>query len=784
MRRVQAGPVVGFVSVLALLGLLAIAVGLGGAGWATGVACGMFVNGALARGLAHHGSDGLGPAGRVTLTRAVLVCGVAALTADSFSRSTPVAVLVALTVVALALDAVDGKVARRTGTVSALGARFDMEIDAFLILVLSVYVAPTVGWWVLAIGLARYALLLAERMLPWLNRPVPPRHWRKWVAAIQGIVLGVAAADVLPDLLSELALVVALALLAESFGRDVWWLWRQRNTAELPVVADRWPGARVVLGRMATVGACLTVWFVLVAPNEVDQLTPEAFVRIPLEGLLLLALGLVLPPLARRVFAVAIGLVLGLLVVVKVLDMGFNEVMDRPFDPVNDWGYLGPGYGVLGDSIGSTGALVTAVVLALLVVGVLVLMPAAVGRLTRLSERHRVRTLRAVAVLGVAWAVCAVSGLQVEPGADVASTTALNLAVSEVDQVRDGIQDRETFAKEIADDDFRDVPGNRLLTGLRGKDVLLVFVESYGRVAVQDSDFSPEIQAVLDNGTDRLRAAGFNSRSAFPDLTDVRRGQLAGALLDAVGPVGQQPAAVQPARPGRPDHPHQRLPTGRLADRVRRTRDHARLAGGRGVLRLRQALRLHEHPVRRPQVRLRQPARPVHPRHLPPARAGARRPEAGDGRARPGVQPPSLGTAPPDGRLARARRRLGLQRDAGGGRVRGGGVPRLRRRPQRVRRVDRVHAEQPDLVRGDQPATRTWCSSCSATTSRTPTSPATTSTTTSRSPSSPTTRPSWTGSPAGAGTTASTPPPTPPSGPWTPSATASSPPTARPGTAG
>ena len=100
-----------------------------------------------------------------------------------------------------------------------------------------------------------------------------------------------AAADVLPDRWRPLALVVALALLAESFGRDVWWLWRQRNTAELPVVADRWPGTRVVLGRMATVGACLTVWFALVAPNEVNRLTPEAFVRIPLEGLLLLALG-------------------------------------------------------------------------------------------------------------------------------------------------------------------------------------------------------------------------------------------------------------------------------------------------------------------------------------------------------------------------------------------------------------------------------------------------------------------------------------------------------------
>ena len=47
----------------------------------------------------------------------------------------------ALVVVALALDWVDGQVARRTGTCSAFGARFDMETDAFLILVLSAYAA-------------------------------------------------------------------------------------------------------------------------------------------------------------------------------------------------------------------------------------------------------------------------------------------------------------------------------------------------------------------------------------------------------------------------------------------------------------------------------------------------------------------------------------------------------------------------------------------------------------------------------------------------------------------
>ena len=57
------------------------------------------------------------------------------------SGAIPVATLVLLSSVALALDGVDGWVARRTRTVSALGARFDMEVDAFLVLMLSVHVA-------------------------------------------------------------------------------------------------------------------------------------------------------------------------------------------------------------------------------------------------------------------------------------------------------------------------------------------------------------------------------------------------------------------------------------------------------------------------------------------------------------------------------------------------------------------------------------------------------------------------------------------------------------------
>jgi phosphatidylglycerophosphate synthase len=228
VRAVQAGPAVGLIALSGLLVALAETVGLGVAGGLVGVTCGVVLNGTLAEGLNRSGAARLGPADRVTLTRGTLVCGVAALVADSFVRATPVAPLVALSTVALLLDAVDGWVARRTRTASPLGARFDLEVDAFLILVLSGYVARSVGPWVLAIGAARYLFVAAAWLLPWLREPLPPRYWCKVVAAIQGVVLAVAAAGLLPRLVAETALVVALALLAESFGRQVWTLWRAR----------------------------------------------------------------------------------------------------------------------------------------------------------------------------------------------------------------------------------------------------------------------------------------------------------------------------------------------------------------------------------------------------------------------------------------------------------------------------------------------------------------------------------------------------------------------------
>ena len=445
---------------------------------------------------------GLTAASWVTFARATLAVAVAALAVESFAHGIPVALLVTLAAVALVLDMVDGWVARRTGMETELGARFDGEVDAFLILALSVYVAPEYGAWVLAIGAARYLFLAGEWLLPWMRAPLPPRRWRKLVAATQGVVLTVAAAGVLPRSLTQVLLLAALALLMASMSQCTWWLWRRRHAVprgDLPT------GITVAV----TVLALLLVWAALVAPNHPRDLDLGAFARLPLELLVVVAVAVLLPATPRRVLIVLLGAVLSLVVLVKILDIGFFTAFDRPFRPLDDSSYLGIGIETLGEAIGTAAANLVVVAGAVLILAILALPVLALLRVTRVAAGHRAWALRAAALLGVIWVALRVVG------APVASSNAAALAVDEVQGVRDALASRAAFTRLIAHDRFGATPGNRLLTGLRGKDVLVVFVESYGRVAVQDSSVSPRINAVLERGDAQLRAAGFSSRSAF-----------------------------------------------------------------------------------------------------------------------------------------------------------------------------------------------------------------------------------------------------------------------------
>jgi len=280
----------------------------------------------------------------------------------------------------------------------------------------------------------------------------------------------------------------------------------------VPDLSDRPVPSRRRRSTVLTVLALVAVWVALVLPDRTRDLSPGVLLRIPVEGLVLVAVTLLAGPRIRRAIAVTAGVLLGLLLLVKVLDMGFFTVFDRRFDPLNDWYYFGPGVGVLGDSIGEPGAVAVAVGAGVLVVLLIALVCLAVVRVVRVSAADRRRSARAVLVLGLVWAVGAVTGLGVASGA---SSSTADVAYGQVRQLGADLADRKAFARQIAVDRYAGAPAGQLLSGLRGKDVLLVFVESYGRVAVQGTSYAPGVDAVLADGDRRLRAAGYSLRSTF-----------------------------------------------------------------------------------------------------------------------------------------------------------------------------------------------------------------------------------------------------------------------------
>jgi phosphatidylglycerophosphate synthase len=173
---------------------------------------------------------GFGVANQVTLLRAGLVCLAGGALLAGGPPSVPGWSHAALVASALSLDAVDGWLARRLGLSSTFGARFDLEVDALLLLILALLVwrADRAGDWVLAIGLLRYLFVLAGWLLPRLRRPLPPSRRRQAVCVVQGVTLLLCLLPPVSAALASLAAGLALLALLASFAADVIHLARAR----------------------------------------------------------------------------------------------------------------------------------------------------------------------------------------------------------------------------------------------------------------------------------------------------------------------------------------------------------------------------------------------------------------------------------------------------------------------------------------------------------------------------------------------------------------------------
>ncbi|MDY6942932.1 MAG: CDP-alcohol phosphatidyltransferase family protein [Pseudomonadota bacterium] len=172
---------------------------------------------------AHRPHDRFGWGNRITLLRAVLLCLIAG--AAFLPRSGSWWLVLGSTLF-LVLDGFDGYAARRSGTTSRFGARFDMEMDALFALVAGflIWRMDKTGAWILLSGFLRYGFVAFGYVLPRLRRPLPPSRFRGTLAMINAGILTGCMAPIIGPLVATVAALIGLVLVVCSFARDTYGL--------------------------------------------------------------------------------------------------------------------------------------------------------------------------------------------------------------------------------------------------------------------------------------------------------------------------------------------------------------------------------------------------------------------------------------------------------------------------------------------------------------------------------------------------------------------------------
>ncbi|MFD4567395.1 sulfatase-like hydrolase/transferase [Streptomyces sp. NPDC058467] len=277
---------------------------------------------------------------------------------------------------------------------------------------------------------------------------------------------------------------------------------------------EKYPVAARTLAWTTTVVAAALVLFALVMPNQADSFRLAEFIRIPVEAIFGAAVLIVLPRTPRIAVAALAGLSLGVLTILNFLDVGFNEYLGRGFNVVLDWSLFSDAQAYLQDTFGKNGALGIVVLVVALVIAVLALMTLSVVRLGNLVARNTEMATRTTLVLAIVWVTCAALGVQFN-GVPVASEHTTLAVQDRATRVRATLRDEAAFAKVAKKDTFADTPPDQLLTGLRGKDMMITFIESYGRSAIEDAVMAPGVDATLTAENEKLTQAGFAAKSGW-----------------------------------------------------------------------------------------------------------------------------------------------------------------------------------------------------------------------------------------------------------------------------
>jgi len=269
------------------------------------------------------------------------------------------------------------------------------------------------------------------------------------------------------------------------------------------------------VGRALLAIAALLLVAVPLLPGVIAQHSAAALVRLPVESILVILVLALLPWRAvRRSAALVYGAFVVVALLFAALDAAFEYALNTHFD-ASDWPQVGDGFGVVRDSIGAPAAIALLIGLALLAVAAVTGLAWAalqVDAALRRSGRRGSWTLTSVTAV---WVVAALAGSQLVAGQPAAAAASIDAISSASSRASATLSAQAKLPHQIASDPYAAMPSSELLTALKGKDVVIAFIESYGQVAVQGTSFSSGVDQVLRAGGSQLRADGYTAQSAF-----------------------------------------------------------------------------------------------------------------------------------------------------------------------------------------------------------------------------------------------------------------------------
>ena len=265
--------------------------------------------------------------------------------------------------------------------------------------------------------------------------------------------------------------------------------------------------------------AGLAIYAVLAQRNHPDALALGMFVQLPLEWFAIVGLLIVLPAGHALTYAARAGIVLLLtcISVLKLADLATFTAFNRSFNPLMDLPLAEAGLRLAGGSVGWPLAIILAVGVGLVPFALAGILWWGTGRISRFQPGRGAKlgagALGLVAFFFVIADVGAARQAWTLPVDLPGSSFSTQLAVDRTTTFRTLYADLAAFETEAQTDPF--AGRDNLFDRLAGRDVFVIFVESYGQTAYRNPLYAPTHLARLEASERKLAAAGLSMRSGW-----------------------------------------------------------------------------------------------------------------------------------------------------------------------------------------------------------------------------------------------------------------------------